>query len=118
MFTEQESKFITWWEANRDNQKKSFRQYVQGFSKGIGIGAAIVLIVISGWYKRANMEVNSKMSTAVFIIALLCIGLFMAWFSQNYKWEQNEQQYLELMARKRRIEGKIAEKPSEENIVN
>ena len=118
MFTEQESKFITWWESNRDNQKKSFKQFVQGLSKGIGIGAAIVLIVISGWYKRANMEVNSKMSTAVFVIALLGIGVFMAWFSQSYKWEQNEQQYLELMARKRRKEEKPNEKTSEEDIVN
>ncbi len=118
MFTEQESKFITWWEANRDKQKKSFGQYVQGFSKGIGMGVAIVLIIISGWYKRANMEVNSKMSTAVFVIALLGIAVFMAWFSQNYKWEQNEQQYLELMAKKKRFEAKKSENISEENIVN
>ena len=50
MFTEQESRFIIWWEANRDKQKRSFKQFLSGFSKGIGIGMAIVLIVVSGWY--------------------------------------------------------------------
>lgn len=118
MFTEQENTFITWWESNRDSQRKSFKQFFNGFSKGIGIGIVIVIILVSGWYTRANMQANSKLSTIVFVIAILGIAVFMAWFSQNYKWEQHEQQYLELMARKRRSEGNIAEKPSEENIVN
>ena len=118
MLSAQENKFITWWEENRDKQKKSFKQFIQGFSKGIGISMAIVLIVASGWYKRANMEANSKLSTAVFVIALLGIGVFMAWFSQNYKWEQNEQQYLELMAKKKRFEEVMAKQKSEEDIIN
>lgn len=118
MFTEQENKFITWWESNSDKQKKSFKQFLSGFSKGIGISMAIVFIVASGWYTRANMEANSKLSTIVFVIALLGIALFMAWLSQNYRWEQNEQQYLELMAKKQRSETKGKDKQSKENVVN
>ena len=118
MFTEQENKFITWWEGNRYKQKKSFKQFLSGFSKGIAIGMAIVLIVVSGWYTRANMEANSKLSTVVFVIALLGIAVFMAWLSQNYKWEQNEQQYLELMAKKKRSEAKAVDNQSKEHIIN
>jgi uncharacterized membrane protein YbjE (DUF340 family) len=118
MFTEQEEKFIAYWETNRLTYKKSFKDFIKGFSKGLGISVAIILILVSGWYTRANMEANSKLSSVVFIIALLGIGVFMAWLSQNYKWEQNEQQYLELMAKKRRFELNKQETKSEEDIIN
>lgn len=118
MFTEQENKFIIWWEGNREKQRKSFKQYLSGFSKGIGISMAIVLIVASGWYTRANMEANSKLNTIIFVIALLGIAVFMAWLSQNYKWEQNEQQYLELMAKKKRDVEKTLASQSKKDIVN
>ncbi len=118
MFTEEESKFIAWWEGNRDTQRKSFKHFLSGFSKGLVISMAIVIVVASGWYTRANMEANSKLSTIVFVIALLGIAVFMAWLSQNYKWEQNEQQYLELMAKKKRKEAKALDSQSKENIIN
>ncbi len=118
MFTDQEEKFIKYWERNRLTYKKSFKEFVKGFSRGLAISVGIILILVSGWYTRANMEANSKLSTVVFTIALLGIGVFMAWLSQNYKWEQNEQQYLELMAKKRRIELKKQEIKSEEDIIN
>ena len=101
MLTEQEQKFIEWWEANRESQKKSFKQFIKGLSRGLAISVGIILIVVLGWYKRANMEANSQMSTTVFVIALLGITVFMAWLYQNYQWEMHEQQYLELKAKKR-----------------
>ncbi len=100
MFTEQEEKFILWWEQNRESQKKSLKEFMKGLSKGLAISFAIILIVVIGWYKRANMEANAKMSTAVFMIALLGITVFMAWLYQNYQWEVHEQQYLEIKAKR------------------
>ncbi|MBC7722406.1 MAG: hypothetical protein H7068_10310 [Pedobacter sp.] len=44
------------------------------------------------------------MSTIVFISALLLITVFMAWLYRNFQWENKEQQYLELMAKKNRFE--------------
>jgi len=102
MLTEKEDKFITYWEANRELQKKGFRQYVKGLSRGLAIGAAIILLVVAGWYERADMEVNSKLSTGVFILAIVIIAVFMAWLYHNYQWEMQEQQYLELLAKKRK----------------
>ena len=119
MFTAQEERFIKYWEDNRETFRKSFTQFVKGFSKGLGISVAIILLLVSGWYTRANMEANSKLSSVVFVIALLGISVFMAWLYQNYKWEQNEQQYLELMARKKRAElKKQTEEPSKEDVLN
>jgi len=104
MLVEQELRFIEWWEANRESQKKSFKQFIKGLSKGLAICVGIILIVVTGWYKRANMEANSQMSITVFVLALLGIAIFMAWLYQNYQWEIHEQQYLELMAKKKRID--------------
>ena len=105
MLTEQEEKFIKWCEENRESQKKSFKQFIKGLSRGLGISCGIVFIVIIGWYKRANMEANSQMSISVFLIALIGIAVFMAWFYQNYQWEMHEQQYLELKAKQKNING-------------
>ena len=104
MLTEQEEKFVKYWKENRELEQKSFKQYLKGLYRGLAIGVAIILLVAMGWYKRANMEANSKLSFTIFAIALLGIAVFMAWLYNNYKWEMNEQQYLELMAKKKRLE--------------
>ncbi len=102
MLTEKEKDFLVYWEANREVQKKSFKQYIKGLSSGLGISAAILILVISGWYKRADMEVNSKLSSVVFAIALLGIAVFMAWLHKNYQWEMMEQKYLELLYKQKK----------------
>ncbi len=102
MLTEKEEKFITYWEANRELQKKSFRQFVKGMNRGLAIGVAIIILIVAGWYERADMEVNSKLSTGVLVAAIVIISVFMAWLYRNYQWEMQEQQYLELLAKKRK----------------
>ncbi|MFY7901190.1 MAG: hypothetical protein ACOVNY_13460 [Chitinophagaceae bacterium] len=104
MLSKQEEEFLLYWELNRLNEKKSFKQYVKGLSVGLGISLAIIIIIASGWYQRANMVVNSKLSAFVFLIALLGIVIFMGWLYKNYKWEMGEQQYLELLAKKKKLE--------------
>ena len=104
MLTEQEEMFVKYWEKNRESELKSFKQYLKGLYRGLAIGVAIILLIAMGWYKRANMEANSKLSFTIFAIALLGIAIFMAWLYHNYKWEMSEQQYLELVAKKKRFE--------------
>ncbi len=106
MLTQKETEYITYWQQQRDTQKQSFVQFVKGMSIGLGISSAIIILIITGWYQRANMVVNSKMSTVVFVVALLLITLFMAWLYRNFQWENKEQQYLELLAKRDRIEKK------------
>ena len=112
MLSEREEEFISYWDANRLKQKKSFRQFAKGLSSGLSIGIGIVLVVAVGWYQRANMEANSKLNPVVFLLILLIIAIFMAFFYRNYQWEMKEQQYLELLAKKKKTE---SEKPVQQS---
>lgn len=105
MLTPAEEKFISYWEQNSEKEKKLLRQVYTGLPIGLVIAAAIVLSVDANWYTRANMIANTKLNPAVFIIALLAIVVFVAIFYKKFQWDQKQQQYLELMHKK-----KVAEK--------
>jgi integral membrane sensor domain MASE1 len=109
MLTKTEEDYIIYWQQQRDTYKQSFVQFVKGMSIGLGISTAIIILIITGWYQRANMVANSKMSTIVFVIALLLITVFMAWLYRNFQWENKEQQYLELLAKRDRNKNKTDE---------
>jgi hypothetical protein len=102
MLTSNEEKFLTYWAANRENKKQNFKQFIKGFSSGIAIGICILVIIGIGWYSRANMEANAKASPVLIIICIGIVAVFMAFMYKNYKWEQNEQLYQELMAKKKK----------------
>jgi hypothetical protein len=100
MLSKEEAAFIKYWEANRNKQKKVFRQFLVGIPIGLLIVIPTVISLTSGWYKRAEMEANSSnFNPMVLFVALLLIVAFSAIFYQRWKWEQYEQRYLELLAR-------------------
>ncbi|MDI9364677.1 MAG: hypothetical protein QM541_06980 [Flavobacterium sp.] len=110
MLTKQEEAYIAYWAKQRGTYKQSFVQFVKGMLVGLGISAAIIVVVITGWFQRANMVANSKMSAIVFALALLIITVFMAWLYRNFQWENKEQQYLELLAKRdRNVENRNAD---------
>jgi uncharacterized membrane protein len=109
MLTPDEEKFITFWEANREKQKKWTRKL------SIGLPASTVFVILifinffSGWYKRAQMMINADHSLIlILLIAGIGIVLFYTIFSVRHRWEMNEQQYEELMARKEKQDGGAA----------
>jgi uncharacterized membrane protein len=107
MLTEEEKAFLIYWERNRDRQKKIVRQFLLGIPVGLLFVIPIVLALLSGWDKRAVMEANSTdFNPGVLLVALLLIVGFIAIFSRRYTWEQHEQKYRELMAKKRLEEEK------------
>lgn len=100
MLSQQEKDFLRYWEANRVNKKRFLRQFSIGLPVGVLIVAAIFFNLLSGWYKKADMIMRSHSSLMpVIIIALVIIVVFVTVFSSKLKWEQNEQQYLELKKR-------------------
>jgi O-antigen/teichoic acid export membrane protein len=101
MLTQQEKDFITYWEQNRQKQKKTFRQFLVGIPIGLLFAIPIVINFVSGWYKRAEMEVNDPddFNPLVLMIALLLIVAFVAIFSKYHQWEMREQRYRELIAK-------------------
>ena len=104
MLSAEDEKFIVWWQEYRANKAKMFRQFVVGAAIGLAIGAAVIISVLSGWYKRATMIANTGFDASTVLIAILIITLFIAFFYKKYKWEMNEQHYLELLAKKKKLE--------------
>ena len=101
MLSKEEDKFIVYWEKNRLRRKKTMRQFLLGIPAGLLIVVPIIINVGSGWYRRANMEANSDGSSPVVLfIALLLIVGFTAIFWQKHQWDQFEQRYRELLARR------------------
>ena len=107
MLTEEEEKFLTWWQQNREREKKPLRQLSMGFPLGILIGIGILLNFMSGWYTRATMVANSQSTPLVLIFAVVLITLFCSKFYKQHQWEMNDQRFQELVIKK---EKKTSEK--------
>jgi len=100
MLTEQEEKFIIYWEKNKQRDKSIFRQLSLGLPIGIFIGIGILLNFVSGWYERATMVANSQSTPLVLIFAVIIIAVFCSVFYKRHKWEMNDQKYRELIVKK------------------
>lgn len=101
MLTQQERDFIRYWENNRLRRKKVMRQFLVGIPIGLLFVIPTVINFTSGWYKRAMMEAGSQdFNPMVLLVALLLIVGFTAIFYQRHQWDQHEQRYRELLARK------------------
>jgi uncharacterized membrane protein len=104
MLTELEEAFIIYWAANRDKQKRTFRQFLLGIPLALLFVVPITLNFFSGWYKRATMVRDTPdFNPGVLLLALILIVVFIAIFSRKFKWEQNERRYIELLAKKERL---------------
>ena len=119
MLTEEEKRFLQYWQTNREREKKLLRQARAGLPIGLSVGAGILICVFSGWYQRAMMEMNADISPTLLIFAVLLIALLFAVFTQKQKWDMNEQTYLELLAKIKREQlqekqGDQAEVPNKE----
>ncbi len=105
MLTDEEEAFIEYWKNNRDRQKRLFRQFLLGIPLALLFAVPIAINFFSGWYKRAAMmSSTTEFNPGVLLLALVLIVVFIAIFSRKFKWEQCEQRYIELLAKKRRGE--------------
>jgi H+/gluconate symporter-like permease len=103
MLSEEEEAFIRYWEANRDKQKRTFRQFLLGIPLALLFVVPIALNFFSGWYKRAAMiKSTAEFNPGILLLALVIIVIFIAIFSRKFKWEQYEQRYVELLAKKQK----------------
>mgnify|MGYP007106197745 CR=1 FL=1 len=94
--------FLEYWAKNRERQKKWLYQLAVGLPVG-GILAGFILInFYSGWYTRATMVANSRFNPVVLYIAAAAITVFIAIFSKKFQWDQQEQRYRELLAKKQK----------------
>lgn len=108
MLSKENEEFLASWAKNREKEKTSSRPFFVGLSGGFTIGIAVIIVLESGWYTRANMEANSRLSSFILLLAILVISFFMAFFYRKFRWEMQEQRYLELLAAKNKAENQEA----------
>ena len=102
MLSEEEKGFIEYWEQNRLRKRRLLWQLAAGLPLGALLAGTILINYISGWHKRAGMELMSNTSGGlVIIIALLLTVVFVVVFSSRHRWDMNEQRYKELISKKK-----------------
>ena len=103
-YSADETKFMEYWELNRQKQKKRLNQLMLALPLGILFAMPIIVNFLLGrfWYKRADAVGLSQFSPMVLIVAALLIAVFTALLNRQFRWEKLEQQYLELKAREKK----------------
>jgi membrane protein YdbS with pleckstrin-like domain len=100
MLTQEEKRFIDYWEHNRFRKRKILKQLSVGLPLAVVLVIAIFINFFAGWDKRAQMIINTDPSLIiVLLIASLLIVIFIVIFSARHRWDLNEQRYQELLAR-------------------
>jgi hypothetical protein len=99
--TENEKRFVKYWEENRLREKNWQYQLLTGLPLGLLFSLPIIVLLMTArfWYKRADMQANTMFSPTIGIIAVLLIAVFVALFYKNHRWEMKEQLYRALKAR-------------------
>lgn len=95
LMTDEEKKFITYWESNREQQQNIVFQLLSGLPYGLAFSLPVLLVFIyHNWYK--NLPYVSNAQIVVVIIAVILIAVFIAVFRKRFQWDQQEQIYKEL----------------------
>jgi hypothetical protein len=100
MLNDKDNAFIEYWEKARNRQKKLIYQLAVGLPVGLLFGLFIIFNFYAGWYKRAEMISNSRFNPVVLYVAVTLIAVFYAIFSKKFQYDQLEQRYRELLAKK------------------
>jgi len=103
MISEKERQFMRYWEQNRARENKAAHKLLRGLPMALIFGLPVILSVIvvrlffPEWYTKISQTTPGMFISA--IIAVICVVIFYAYFTQHYKWEMNEQLYHELKAK-------------------
>lgn len=103
MLSKEEETFLDFWQQNRLQKKRFLRQFSIGLPVGVVMVVVLFLNVLSGWYKKADMVLRGNSSVIVVIlIGVVGVIFFITFFAGNHKWDQNEQRYQELLAKRKK----------------
>ena len=100
--------FIEYWELHRDEQNSFQSKLFRGLPVAIMFGLPIILFILAvylwfpDWYTKISATTSGSFTTIV-IAVLICI-VFFSYFRMHFKWEMNEQLYLELKQKQKRLE--------------
>lgn len=105
MFSEKELSFIQHWEKVRDHEKLFLTKLKNGLPMAMLFGLPILLLLVGvyfylpEWYTKVSGAASGEISTL--LIAVCLIIIFFSYFRMHFKWEMNEQLYLELKSREK-----------------
>ncbi|RYG51866.1 MAG: hypothetical protein EOO01_07695 [Chitinophagaceae bacterium] len=108
MLTKQENEFVARWEEVREQENTFLRKLLGGlpfamlFSLPILLFVLCVYLFLPDWYAKVSGTRSSSMAAVV--VAVLLITLFFSYFRMHFKWETNEQLYLELKHKRKAAE--------------
>ena len=103
MLTDEEKKFIEYWDKNSEKEGTFTYQLAYGLPRGLIFALPVLLAVIfHDWYK--NMVPISKGQLIVISIAVIGIALFYTIFRMKFRWENNDQLYKELKFKEKKGE--------------
>ena len=107
LLSEDEKKFLVYWENNRDKQKKLTYQLMVGLPLGVLFALPILInfLMARFWYKRADSVGVSQFNPMVLIVAVVLIAVFIGVFNKKLKWDRHEQLYRELKAKEKKQPG-------------
>jgi uncharacterized membrane protein len=102
MLTQEEQKFIEYWQVQRERQSRLSYQFLAGIPYGLLFSLPIALNFIAGrfWYKRADAVGMSQFNPLVLVLAVLIMTCFVSVLYKRFRWEQHEQRFQELITRK------------------
>ncbi|MFZ9686982.1 MAG: hypothetical protein ACO3AW_03335 [Chitinophagaceae bacterium] len=100
-YSEEEIKFMAYWEQNRLKQKRFLTQLTYGLPIGVIFAIPILVNFLLGrfWYKRADAVGLSQFNPTILIVAVILIAVFVAILNRRFKWEKFEHEYQRLLAK-------------------
>jgi hypothetical protein len=104
MLTREEEQFYNFWQNNREDFSKFSSKLLRGLPTAALFGLPIILLIaiiyffVPDWYIKISK--TSAESYIVVFIAIVIFISFFAYFKMHFKWEMNEQYYLELKNKK------------------
>lgn len=108
MLLPEEENFLTYWEANRAAFSEPLSKLVRGLPMAIVFGMPILIFIavvyffLPDWYTKISKA--TAQTFVVISIAVLIAIIFYAFVRMHFKWEQNEQLYLELKQKQKKTQ--------------
>jgi len=102
MLNKEEQRFVYYWSEQRKRKKQFLLKLSIGLPLGVMMALGLIISMLSGWYRRAEMALRSSGSLLlVILIATIGIVVFITVFAARHKWDQNEQHYQELIVKEK-----------------
>ena len=100
MLTDDETRFLAYWDKNRDLHNTFLSKLIRGLPMACVFGLPILLLILCvylfmpEWYTKISK--TSSSTFFVVVVGVLVAIIFYAFVRMHFKWEMNEQQYKEL----------------------